>query len=355
MKLTLDSIQWLNEVSPYKAAENNEKSDEVENEADTLSSLLEWSLKPDTVGSCTSCKVSLDFEDRSSVIEHYQSNWHKFNVKRVSRGNAPVNEEEFEDGMQDDGPESAEKEEDDEEIEFWTPSGRSYFNQNDNIYSVPRCILRDGENDVTTNILNRPLDCAIFLLSAGHFAAGIFHGGRLVAHRAFHRYVARAKQGGVQSQYDNAHGNANSAGAALRRYNEAKLREDIVQIVTGWKNVLEKTPLVFIRCATYQKAIFHTNSDVLPKGDKRIRTIPFETRRPTLDEVQSTWEKLKAVESHGTIAEFRKDMRNLFEKHRRVEKNAESKEKKTPEEWRGEDIEEKKRAETMKLARNPER
>lgn len=40
---------------------------------------------------------------------------------------------------------------------------------------------------------------------------------KMIAHKAFHRYVVRAKQGGAQSANDNAKGPAHSAGAALRR------------------------------------------------------------------------------------------------------------------------------------------
>lgn len=36
--------------------------------------------------------------------------------------------------------------------------------------------------------------------------------------KTFHRYVTRAKQGTVQSQYDKTTGKAHSAGANLRRF-----------------------------------------------------------------------------------------------------------------------------------------
>lgn len=41
----------------------------------------------------------------------------------------------------------------------------------------------------------------------------------MTVQKSFHRYVARAKQGGVQSQHDSGgKGAAKSAGAQLRRY-----------------------------------------------------------------------------------------------------------------------------------------
>ena len=47
----------------------------------------------------------------------------------------------------------------------------------------------------------------------------------MIAHKTFHRYVVRAKRGTAQSARD-AQGNApKSAGANLRRYNEAALTQ----------------------------------------------------------------------------------------------------------------------------------
>ena len=48
-----------------------------------------------------------------------------------------------------------------------------------------------------------------------------------VAHKTFHRYTVRAKRGTVQSARDGKHGGhqPRSAGANLRRYNEAALEE----------------------------------------------------------------------------------------------------------------------------------
>ena len=50
--------------------------------------------------------------------------------------------------------------------------------------------------------------------------------GNLVVHKTFHRYVVRAKRGTAQGSRDSQGGNApKSAGATLRRYNEAALTQ----------------------------------------------------------------------------------------------------------------------------------
>ena len=63
---------------------------------------------------------------------------------------------------------------------------------------------------------------AIILLGGGHFAGAIFEGPTAVAHKTFHCYTVRAKQGGSQSAADNKSGTSHpkSAGASLRRYNQ---------------------------------------------------------------------------------------------------------------------------------------
>lgn len=62
------------------------------------------------------------------------------------------------------------------------------------------------------------------MLGGGHFAGGVFHGSEPILHKTFHCYTVRAGQGGSQSARDNRSGyQAKSAGASLRRYNEAAL------------------------------------------------------------------------------------------------------------------------------------
>ncbi|EPB70172.1 hypothetical protein ANCCEY_10726 [Ancylostoma ceylanicum] len=162
----------------------------------------------------------------------------------------------------------------------------------------------------------------------------------MVSHKAFHRYVVRAKQGGVQSANDNAKGPARSAGAALRRYNERALREDIVKVMQDWAENLAATPLVFIRCASYQKVIFHeVDEGGFERKDPRLRTIPFETKRPLIDEVRRVWEKLGSVTCHGTLEEF------MAERSRRKQRMKNLvKKKRVDDHWNLDDVKEKEKS-----------
>ena len=106
--------------------------------------------------------------------------------------------------------------------------------------------------------------------------------------------AARRKQGGGQSANDNAKGNAKSAGAQIRRYNESALRDvrrprklskltrqDIRGLLNDWRELVDASELVFIRSSRSNMRIFtdYENS-TLVKGDSRIRSFPFPTRRP---------------------------------------------------------------------------
>jgi len=46
-------------------------------------------------------------------------------------------------------------------------------------------------------------------------------GEEAIVNKTFHSYTVRAKQGGSQSTQDRSKGGCKSAGASLRRYNEA--------------------------------------------------------------------------------------------------------------------------------------
>lgn len=62
----------------------------------------------------------------------------------------------------------------------------------------------------------------------------------MIHHKTFHSYTVRAKQGGSQSSRDNKSGGGShpkSAGASLRRYNEAAFAE---VVFFQFKNIMSK-------------------------------------------------------------------------------------------------------------------
>lgn len=138
----------------------------------------------------------------------------------------------------------------------------------------------------------------VLLLHGGHFAGAIIHNGKVTHHKCFHRYVVRAKQGGIQSQQDNKSGtkSSKSAGASIRRHNETALRDEILVLLQGWASEIAKCNLIFLQTPVSTRGWFMTGKGaVLSAGDTRVRRVPFPTKRPTLKEILRVYAKLSAV------------------------------------------------------------
>lgn len=148
------------------------------------------------------------------------------------------------------------------------------------------------------------------MIGGGHFAAMVVslaprqmkHGpgpmnreATVLAHKTFHRYTTRRKQGGSQSANDNAKGNAHSAGSSIRRYNEQALVDDVRQVLNDWKGLLDTSDLLFIRATgmTNRRTLFGPyEGQVLHANDPRIRGFPFSTRRATQNELMRSFIEL---------------------------------------------------------------
>ncbi|KAL5337156.1 hypothetical protein BJX70DRAFT_389482 [Aspergillus crustosus] len=151
------------------------------------------------------------------------------------------------------------------------------------------------------------------MIGGGHFAAMLVslapeihrkQGGieerqaRVIAHKTFHRYTTRRKQGGSQSANDASKGAAHSAGASLRRYNEATLEKEIRQLLQDWGKMINEAQLLFIRAAgsTNRRILFgQHDGQVLKQNDPRLRGFPFSTRRATQSELMRCFKELTRV------------------------------------------------------------
>lgn len=292
--LSIDDERWKNvPIVPYSA---NRSEEEDVQEATGVDAAQCTDL------SCTVCELKFE-GDQEDFRAHYRSDWHRYNLRRSNKGRSPQTEEEFERKISDDESSTTESESDASVLES-TDLSREYFICEGSVYSLYRSILRNSET-VSSEVLSRPLDCALFLLSGGHFSGGIYRNNFLVAHKCFHRYVVRAKQGGSQSAADSKH-KIHSGGATLRRYNERALGSEIRVIIESWGDELQDVPVVFIRCSTQRRSIFFPGgrNSLFLKSDERVRSVPFATRRPTLAELRRIWMKLKSIQHHGTVEEF---------------------------------------------------
>jgi len=272
---------------------------------------------------CCNC-CSIEFSERIDQIDHYKSDWHRFNLKQRLKSGKMVTEEQFEKMMGDDlssisGSDSENSDESDDdascdknllnvnkdsgndEVESFhiEGPGRKHprvflINRNNQLISVYRCVLhgkRDSpssQSELLSLVRGMPghMTWSVIMLAGGHFAAAIFDKESMIQHKTFHRYVVRAKRGTAQSQRDKQGNAPKSAGASLRRYNETALKEDIQELLVTWSEQLKNCHRIFIRTPSYSRGmLFNGRNPVLDKTDPRIRQVPFPTRRPTCKEL----------------------------------------------------------------------
>ncbi|KAF9982299.1 hypothetical protein BGZ75_006337 [Mortierella antarctica] len=143
----------------------------------------------------------------------------------------------------------------------------------------------------------------MIMIGGGHFAGLVMdlagqvstHGRdmKVVAHKTFHRYTVRKKQGGSQS----THGVANSAGARIRMYNEEALKLEVRELLEGWSHWIKQSECVFVHAPGNNRRVLFYDDSALSAADHqgRLRSIPFMTRRPTLSELKRAFQELTTV------------------------------------------------------------
>ncbi|XP_075685284.1 tRNA endonuclease ANKZF1 [Rhinoderma darwinii] len=261
---------------------------------------------------CSACQCA--FDTREEQKEHYTLDWHRFNLKRRIKGAAALSEEDFQDktGAGDVSSISGSDSESSDDLESGTSSESNngstpivaqssrahkviFRNGEEQLLSVYRCVLGLVKDmDVTPEHL---LSCVkhlqeqpvvvILMAGGGHFAGAVYKGKEVLKHKTFHRYTVRAKRGSAQSVHDaqNRGHMARSAGAALRRYNQAALMAEIHQLLQSWAEHIEEAQGIFLRAPRSDKTLFLGGNSPITRKDPRVFGIPFITRRATFREV----------------------------------------------------------------------
>uniref|UniRef100_A0A0W0F7Q6 VLRF1 domain-containing protein n=1 Tax=Moniliophthora roreri TaxID=221103 RepID=A0A0W0F7Q6_MONRR len=304
----------------------------------------EQSAAPNTVATglrtCNVC-LGISFDDVDHQRAHFRTDWHRYNVKARLNGGQPVSEQDFTqllDALEDSisGSESNDSEESSNSDAIVSLLNKhritsrpdspttstpaipqtpiSWFHSPPSTQiGVYRAIFPLGAPPTSSLPALKELQqktqkgrkWAMFMVAGGHFAGAVIRVSRpeaeeeeepdrskkklkaprpnneVLKHKTFHRYTTRRKQGGSQSLNDNAKGNAKSAGALLRRYGEQALRDDIRNLLSDWSDEINDCELIFIRASGSNRKIFlDYDGSVISKGDERLRTFPFPTRRP---------------------------------------------------------------------------
>ncbi len=315
-------------------------SDDLEVKESHVAAEEKLAQSSSTAITCSTCEVQL--EDRVAQTEHYKLDWHRFNLKQRLCGQRHLTEEQFEQMLETEEADqlsisgSDDEEEKIEGIDEEARNGendqewkrrhpRFFFQTTDGqdeslVLSVYKCILRkpdDHESDEEDDadylrrlqaIEREDSWWGVLMLGGGHFAGAVFNNctSKAVVHKTFHCYTVRAKQGGSQSSRDAKGGHPKSAGASLRRYNEAALVQHVQDLLKAWRDELARCNTVFFRAAGAgnKGVLFGGKDPPLKKGDPRLQSIPFPTRRATFTEVKRVHEVLSSATMHGTSANF---------------------------------------------------
>ncbi|XP_027729272.1 ankyrin repeat and zinc finger domain-containing protein 1 isoform X2 [Vombatus ursinus] len=283
---------------------------------------------------CSTCMQP--FQSRQDQREHYTSDWHRFNLKQSLKGQPPLSAHEFEkqscsgDLSSISGSEDSDSDSDTENTELegldtlneevvelgrpdphwgFHPHRVLFCNAQGQFLSAFRCLLgphqaptEEAELLLQTIQAGGPQCCVVLMAAAGHFAGAIFRGREVVTHKTFHRYTVRARRGTAQGRQDARVGGSRSAGANLRRYNEAALYKEVRELLAepGWAGPLGEAGTILLRAPRSGQALFFGGHGApLNRGDPRLWDIPLATRRPTFRELQRVLQVLAMVHIHG--------------------------------------------------------
>ncbi|XP_056351838.1 ankyrin repeat and zinc finger domain-containing protein 1 isoform X3 [Oenanthe melanoleuca] len=268
------------------------------------------------------------FGSREEQTEHYRLDWHRFNLKQRLLGRRTLPAEVFEEKTRTGDVSSISGSDSDSsdvssESEL-LPSGsdtpqtpqipRSHKvllrNAKGQLISAYRCVLVTGKGDseepveLTASLqsLSASTCWVVLMMGGGHFAGAVFRGLQMQEHKTFHRYTVRARRGTAQGLRDaQTPGSApRSAGASLRRYNEAALLKDIQELLAAWAQHLNEAQRIFLRAPRQNRVLlFGGRNPPLTRGDPRICHIPLSTRRATLREVLRVHAALASLQVYG--------------------------------------------------------
>ncbi|XP_017390711.1 ankyrin repeat and zinc finger domain-containing protein 1 isoform X3 [Cebus imitator] len=281
---------------------------------------------------CSTCDQT--FQNHQEQREHYKLDWHRFNLKQRLKDKPLLSALDFEkrsstgdlssiSGSED--SDSASEEDlqmlDQEKARFEKPNRAQGFyphrvlfqNAQGQFLYAYRCVLGPHQDPpeeaelLLQNLQSRgPRDCVVLMAAAGHFAGAIFQGREVVTHKTFHRYTVRAKRGTAQGLRDAQGGASRSAGANLRRYNEATLCKDVRDLLAGpgWAKALEEADTILLHAPRSGRSLFFGGKGApLQRGDPRLWDIPLVTRRPTFQELQRVLHKLTTLYVYGSQSE----------------------------------------------------
>ncbi|KAJ3311757.1 Ankyrin repeat and zinc finger domain-containing protein 1 [Boothiomyces sp. JEL0838] len=261
----------------------NKLLDSIEYEQDVIEEEEEIKIEEGGIP-CTTCLIS-------TTKSHFKSDLHLYNLKRKVKQLKPLTEDEFDDKSDISSIDEESSEDETEPVKQGSPYAE--FKIKDKVLQVYKQVLSKDPKEWKDNLLElqQKSTFTLLMMASGHFSAMIIDSEKKqLVHKTFHRYTTRRKQGGAQSGNDNSKGKANSAGAQIRRYNEQVLREEIQQLLKDWKPLISESKYVFIKCPVQSRSVILFDEKIIDPS--KVRSFPFITNRPTLQELTRAFDLL---------------------------------------------------------------
>ncbi|RHN46791.1 putative ankyrin repeat-containing domain-containing protein [Medicago truncatula] len=183
--------------------------------------------------------------------------------------------------------------------------------------SIWKCLIRNVSENVlydddverlkslTVEPRNNTRLRIVLLASGGHFAGCVFDGDTLVAHKTFHRYVARAKAGKKQSSKDAFGKTVHSAGDSLRLHMEHSLMKEVRELLTAWRPYFDASVCIFMHAPSSSRQLLFDREKPCFTNSQCVRNIAMIVRRPTLREAKRVYGQL-------TLVSYEADEKEIF-------------------------------------------
>ena len=287
---------------------------------------------PSSEASRVFCRVSdIWLENATALREHLKTDWYRYNLQRSTRGLPPVTETAFDELVENDalGDElsgsDSEGEDEDEATNGSSaaarPDGRVALRDSTGAVFLAwrAALLPAGAAAADVPLADlpqclralaalRPRPVWVVILCRGdHFAAAVLElqeppknskraedAVKVLAHKTFHRYVTRRKQGGRQSAADGAK-SIKSAGSSIRRHNEAMLNKEIRELLHAWSPThLRLAQMIWVA------APGPANAAVLYAGaDAPLDRVSFDRVSSSSDRVSSSPDRVSPLAVFG--------------------------------------------------------
>ncbi|KAF9155488.1 hypothetical protein BG015_009680 [Linnemannia schmuckeri] len=115
---------------------------------------------------------------------------------------------------------------------------------------------------------------------------------KIIAHKTFHCYIVRRKNGGTQSSF----GAANSGGAMARMYKETALKLEVREVLESWSEWTLHSECVFMHApGNNKRTVFYEGSIMSCAGQKAFAVVPVCDETPNFNSDQRAYQELTTV------------------------------------------------------------